>query len=122
MALITTQPPFNTDTPLLLTDGRVLFHASDRNTWWTLTPDINGSYLNGTWTQVASMASNYKPLYYASAVLPDGRVIVEGGEYNNLSAVWTNLGSFYDPAANTWTAVNPPAGWANMETHRVWLA
>src|SRR5262249_43306719 len=24
---MTTQPPFNTDTPLLLTDGRVLFHA-----------------------------------------------------------------------------------------------
>ena len=63
---------------------------------------------------MAGMQSNFKPLYFASAVLPDGRVIVEGGEYNNRQAVWTNLGAIYDPATNVWTPVNPPAGWANI--------
>jgi hypothetical protein len=47
-------------------------------------------------------------------VLPDGRVIIEGGEYNNLTPVWTNLGAIYDPVADTWTSVAPPAGWNNI--------
>src|SRR5689334_294250 len=47
---MTDQPPFNTDTTLLLTDGRVFVHQYNSNLWWTLTPDINGSYQNGTWT------------------------------------------------------------------------
>ena len=51
--------------------------------WWKLTPDEFGSYVNGTWTQLASLPDGYSPLYYASAVLPDGRVIIEGGEYNS---------------------------------------
>jgi len=41
-------------------------------------------------------------------------VIVEGGEYNNLSQDETNMGAFYDPAANTWTVVNPPTGWTEI--------
>ena len=89
-------------------------HQYNSNAWWKLTPDINGSYLNGTWTQVASMQTGYAPLYFANAVLPDGRVIVEGGEYNNLSAVWTNQGAIYNPVTNTWTTVAPPAGWNNI--------
>jgi len=59
----------------------------------------------------------YAPLGNASAVLPDGRVIVMGGEYNwlgniysNRDPVWTSLGAIYDPVANTWTPVSPPAG------------
>src|SRR5207249_8969303 len=48
------------------------------------------------------------------AVLPDGRVIVEGGEYNLCHAVWTNLGAIYDPIADSWTPVNPPAGWKTI--------
>ena len=86
------QPSFNTDTALLLTDGRVMVHeygdprhnGQGANNWWALTPDINGNYQNGTWSQLASMSSDYGPLYFASAVLPDGRVLVEGGEYNFL--------------------------------------
>jgi len=107
-------PTFNASTSLLLTDGTVLVHQEGARQWWKLTPDLNGSYINGTWSQQASLPSNYSPLYYASAVLPDGRLIVEGGEYNFGSAVWTNLGAIYDPLANTWTAVNPPSGWANI--------
>ena len=108
------QPTFNTDSANLLTDGRVLVHQYNSPNWWFLTPDINGSYLNGTWSQAASMQSDYAPLYFANAVLPDGRVIVEGGEYNFLQPVWTNKGAIYDPVANVWTTVSPPIGWANI--------
>ena len=112
---LTNQPAFAPGTALLLTDGRVL--VQDENTyndWWTLTPDLTGSYLNGTWTQVASLSSNYGPLYYASAVLPDNRVVVMGGEYNFGIGAWTNLGAIYDPNANVWTSLNAPTGWANV--------
>jgi hypothetical protein len=111
---LTNQPTFNTDTAHLLTDGTVIMHQYNSPNWWRLTPDISGSYLNGTWTQLASMQSDYAPLYFASAVLPDGRLLIEGGEYNFLSPVWTNKGAIYDPVANVWTTVNPPAGWANI--------
>jgi hypothetical protein len=57
------------------------------------------------------MASDYGPLFFASSVLPDGRVVVEGGEYNQFGGGFTNLGSIYDPVANAWTSVNPPTGW-----------
>src|SRR5437016_520771 len=108
--------PINAGAMLLLTDGRVLVHSESSNSqiWYALKPDINGSYVNGTWAQVASLPPGYSPLYFASAVLPDGRVIVEGGEYNSLSQVWTNLGAIYDPTSNTWTSVAPPSGWSNI--------
>jgi hypothetical protein len=56
------------------------------------------------------LASNDAPLYFASAVLPDGRVIIEGGEYNHGNLVWTNRGAIYDPQTNLWTPVNHPKG------------
>src|SRR5712691_8864888 len=107
---------FSAGTMLLLTDGTVLVHSEQSNSsqWYKLTPDANGSYVNGTWKQIASMPAGYVPLYFASAVLPDGRMIVEGGEYNNLSAVWTNLGAIYDPVTNQWKPVAPPAGWKTI--------
>lgn len=116
------QPTFLCDTALLLTDGRVMVHqygdpnnnGQGMNNWWALTPDFNGSYLNGTWSQLASMSSNYGPLYFASAVLADGRVIVEGGEYNFLLFAETNKGAIYNPVTNTWTSVNPPVGWSEI--------
>ena len=104
---------------LLLTDGRVLLHDEGNNIldWYTLTPDKTGSYINGTVKKVASMPSDYAPLYFGSVVLPDGRAIVEGGEYlclPNCNGVWTNLGAIYDPVKNKWTHVNPPSGWGNI--------
>jgi hypothetical protein len=107
---LTHQPTFIASTALLLTDGTVMVHDGGQ-AWWRLTPDLNGSYVNGTWSQLASLPSNYSPLYYASAVLRDGRVIVEGGEYNFGQFAWTNLGAIYDPKANQWTSVSPPTGW-----------
>ncbi len=107
-------PAFQTDTALLLTDGRAMVHEYNTPNWWSLTPDNTGSYLNGSWKKLASMPSNYAPLYFASQVLPDGRVLVEGGEYNFLNQDETNLGAIYDPLKNKWTNVNPPSGWSTI--------
>jgi hypothetical protein len=118
--LLNNQPPVLDYTncgpgnPILLTDGTVLVQDNGCQDWWKLTPDAFGSYVNGTWTQIASTPSGYSPLYHSSAVLPDGRVIIEGGEYNFLQAVWTNKGAIYDPIANTWTMINPPNGWSTI--------
>jgi hypothetical protein len=115
-------PPFGTPgTMLLESDGTVLVHNEpDNNTtggtnqWWKLTPAANGSYVNGTWSQIASMPSDYAPLYFGSAILPDGRMIVEGGEYNGDNAVWSDQGEIYNPVTNTWKSVAPPKGWTSI--------
>jgi hypothetical protein len=111
-------PKFSPGSTLLLTDGTVLAQdqgsATGGSAWWKLTPDNTGSYVNGTWSQVASMPSGYQPLYYGSAVLPNGQVIINGGEYNAGNAVWTTKGALYDPLANTWVAVKPPTGWTTI--------
>ena len=109
---LTHQPSFTASTALLLTDGTVMVQAQESSAWWRLTPDKTGNYINGTWTQLASMPSGYAPLYYASVVLPDGRVVVEGGEYNNGSsnAVDTTLGAIYNPVSNSWISLTPPSG------------
>lgn len=107
--------PEGVSDPVLLTDGRVALHVGENPDWWALTPDSTGSYVSGTWSQLASLPSGYAPLYYASAVLPDGRLVVEGGEYNiSGTASDTNLGAIYDPVANTWASVAPPSAWANI--------
>jgi hypothetical protein len=105
------QPSFGAGHPLLLTNGDVLVQEDNPGTWSRLTPDQFGSYINGTWEQAASLPPGYGPSAYASAVLPDGRVIVEGGEYNFGQLEWTNLGAIYDPKEDVWAPVNPPPGW-----------
>src|SRR4029078_2207001 len=73
----------NASTCLLLTDVSVICQEGEEaHSWRGLTPDQNGSYATGSWTSIASFPNIYGPLYYASAVLADGRVIVIGGEYN----------------------------------------
>src|SRR5262249_3857143 len=119
-------PGVQASNPLLLTDGAVLVHDACGSNWYKLTPDSTGSYLNGTWSSVASLpvirGVPYPPLYSASAVLPDGRVIINGGEYNNDPATGScgnfniprvNLGAIYDPVANSWTSVSGP-GWTHI--------
>ncbi len=124
------QPSFNPGSALLLTDGRVLVHEEPNlknavgnfGNWYTLSPNAYGDYVNGTWNKVASLTTLsgycYAPLAFASAVLPDGRVIVEGGEYSIPSGCSTttntNKGAIYDPVADTWSKVAPPAGWSRI--------
>ena len=115
-------PPIGTPgTMLLESNGTVLVHDEpDNNTtggttaWYKLTPDSKGSYIDGTWSRIASMPAGYTPLYFASAILPDGRMIVEGGEYIGENAVWSNKGAIYNPVTNTWASVAPPKGWTNI--------
>ncbi len=106
---------------LLESDGTVLVHDEPDNNhvggttqWYKLTPDSHGSYIDGTWSEIASMPAGYSPLYFASAILPDGRMIVEGGEYIGGKAVWSNRGAIYDPVTNTWASVAPPPGWTSI--------
>ena len=81
----------------LLTDGTVLVSEIATGKWFRLTPDLLGSYLHGTWSQIAQMPTGYAPLYFGSGVLPDGRLMIEGGEYNGPGqGVWTTLGAVYD--------------------------
>ena len=112
-------PNFDASTMLLLTDGLVMCQQSGGVNWSSLTPDANGDYVNGTWTPLAPMINTR--LYYASAVLRDGRVIVCGGEYSNAGVSGggnqqneTNRCEIYNPITNSWTAVASPAGWTNM--------
>jgi hypothetical protein len=105
------QPPDGVGLSFQLTDGTVMVQGNSGNDWWKLTPDNTGSYVNGTWSQLASLASGYDPYAEASAVLADGRLIIEGGEYNFGNFALTNLGAIYDPVANVWTPVLAPKGW-----------
>ena len=122
---LTNQPTFlasGAANPILLTDGTVLVQDAGVQDWWRLTPDQNGSYMNGSWTQIASLPTGYSPLYHSSAVLPDGRLIIEGGEYNFFVPSWTNLGAIYDPLLNTWTSVAPPpffGGFSQRFSHTI---
>jgi hypothetical protein len=111
---LTNESPIYAGTALLLTDGTVMVQDAGGPDWWKLTPDENGSYLNGTWTALALMPDGYQPLYFGSAVLPDGRVIVEGGEYQAFNPAWTTQGAIYDPTKDQWTPVAPPTGWQTI--------
>ncbi len=108
------QPPDGALITFQMTDGTVLAQGFGEADWWKLTPDNKGSYQNGTWARVADLPSGYQPLYFASAVLADGRLVIQGGEYNFDVFAFTNMGAVYDPLANTWTNLPPPQGWQNV--------
>lgn len=114
---LTNAPPTFLNSCLLLTDGSVMCQGFFSNTWHRLTPDAFGSYVNGTWdaTPIAPMPNGtdtrigcnpctYAPLFFASQVLADGRVVIVGGEdLAGFGDVETNIGFMYDPVANTWS-------------------
>jgi hypothetical protein len=80
--------------------------------WWLLTPDSSGSYVGGTWSPLASGPN--APLYFVSAVLKDGRVLVAGGEYDNGSQVDLLAAEIYDPVNNSWSPISTPDGWTHI--------
>src|SRR5262249_33978946 len=57
------------------------------------------------WSSRASMG--LERLYFGSNVLPDGRVLVVGGEYSGPSgtANFTNTGEIYNPVTNSWSNI-----------------
>ena len=103
-----TAPHTNHGVMLLLSDGSVMCHSNSGGAdgngtlWDKLTPDINGSYVNGTWTTTAPM--NDTRLFFSSQVLKDGRVYVGGGEYGTGLA----KAETYNPLTNTWTPAPAP--------------
>jgi len=105
------QPPGGAGIGFLLTDGTVMVQGNGLSDWAKLTPDKFGSYVKGTWTQLASLPSGYVPDAFASAVLADGRLVIVGGEYNNGNFELTDKAAIYDPKKDTWTALGHPKGW-----------
>jgi len=103
---------------LLLTDGSVLAITGNYRAltgrWYRLIPDSTGSYVNGTWVGAGILPSGYNPLYFASAVLPSGNVIIMGGEYNAGVSSETTLGAMYYARTNRWTSVAAPTGWTTV--------
>ena len=87
---LTNPAPGGVNLMLLLSDGTVMT-AGSGTSWYRLTPDVHGSYVNGTWTTLAPMNDSRR--YFSSQVLPDGRVFVAGGEYGS----GANKAEIYQP-------------------------
>jgi len=101
-------PPVGVNNCMLLSDGTVL-GMNGAGQCVKLTPNANGSYINGAWTTLATM--NYSRLFFASQLLTNGNVFVAGGEYGSGN---TNA-EIYSPLSNTWTmAPNTPGGVDNF--------
>jgi hypothetical protein len=109
---LTHQPGFNASTMLLLTDGTVMCQDSGSPYWHKLTPDNTGNYIAGTWSALANGPN--APLYYASAVLADGRAFVAGGEYDDGLQWDLAAAQVYNPQSNLWSIANIPHGWTNI--------
>jgi hypothetical protein len=99
----------------LLTDGSLLFQGGLLQDFYRFKPNNKGSYANGTLLPAASLPPHYIPYATSGGVLPDGRVLLIGGEYtlrsnNTLTFDLTNKMAIYDPQADKWTMVAPPFG------------
>lgn len=103
-------PHSNGGVALLLSNGKVMVKTNAGggdgigNIWNILSPDANGSYINGTWSVTSPM--NFTRLYFSSQVLKDGKVYVVGGEYG--SGYGNIAGEVYDPLTNTWSLTPLP--------------
>ena len=92
---------------LLLSDGTVM--AQDGATtnvemnWYQLTPDSQGSYVNGKWRALHPM--HVKRQMYAVQVLRDGRVFIGGDENDGYGA----SAEVYNPLTDAWTLL-PASG------------
>lgn len=122
--------PLSLTTCVLLTDGSAMCQENANpccgsvtpTNWWRFAPDNTGHYETGTWSQLQSAPAGYGPLFYCSAVLKDGRVVVIGGEYNNSGSPGeTTLGYIFDPTQNGGTGQWSPSpislgatGWTSI--------
>ena len=115
-----TYPGQGAGTAILRSDGTIMVEemtgqASQggfaTGVWYLLAPGEDNSYVDGTWFGINGLPAGYAPLYFASAVLPNASVIVEGGEYNFSSNDDTTLGAIFNWDHGTWSSVSPPSGW-----------
>ena len=106
--------PENLQLCLLLPDATVMCNGFVDHQWFRLTPDAKGSYVNGTWTTLAPM--HYSRFGMQSQVLPDGRVLVSGGEGTD----GNDNSEIYQPSTNTWTVLPSPfpnfLGWSDSQS------
>ncbi len=96
------QPLAGLRNALLLSDGTVMCGDGGRG-WYRLTPDIHGSYINGTWTSLAT--THYSRYYYSSDVLTNGNVYIAGGEYDDGG----DHAELYDSVHDFWTEIPAPS-------------
>lgn len=102
-------PVENAGVAILLSDGTVIALGDSGtdwigDTWHRLTPDVHGSYVNGTWSSIGPMLDSRE--YFSSQLLMDGRLYVAGGEYGT----GKSKAEVYNPLTNTWTAAANPGG------------
>jgi len=95
--------PGHIDTMLLLTDGTVMAQVGGTNTWYDFTPDKSKGYVRGNWNADKPLFTNDSRIYYASAVLPSGKLFVAGGE----NGTGGSTAEIFDPATQTWTRTSP---------------
>ncbi|HZI32803.1 MAG TPA: kelch repeat-containing protein, partial [Candidatus Binatia bacterium] len=100
-AALASAPPTGVNHAMVLSDGTILTDNGNGDCC-RLTPDIHGSYRNGTWTRLASM--NNSRMFFASSVLTNGNVFVAGGEYG----AGRRHAELYDPLNNAWTKIPDP--------------
>jgi hypothetical protein len=104
-------PNGNPSLMLLLSDGTVMVEneatGNGGTNWFRLTPDIHGSYADGTWTQLASM--HYGRAGCASDIMTNGNVFFAGGEYGTGDP----NSEFYNPVSNLWTIIPVPTNLIN---------
>ena len=93
------QAPSTISDIYLMSDGSVmaLDIRNGADNWYRLVPDIHGSYINGTWSKLASMHDSRNA--YASQILTDGRLLVVGAEHGG----GQYSAETYDPLVNAWT-------------------
>ena len=97
------QAPVSIESMMLMSDGTVVgLQANAQQSWYRLTPDTNGSYLNGTWSALPKM--HYFRESFSQKILRDGRLFVAGGEDGNGG----QSAEFYEPTNNTWTETPSP--------------
>jgi hypothetical protein len=94
-------------TMILLTDGTVMMVNYAGPGWLRLTPDANGNYATGSWSQTAPMSE--ARLFFASQILPSGKLWVLGGEYSGpeIPRTDTATSEIYDPVSNSWSTAAP---------------
>jgi hypothetical protein len=131
--------PLNPDTMFVLTDGSIAVVDYGAGDVWRLVPDKTGHYLNGTWVPLGYMPVEttgtcntaavppkngangcpYAPYDYAGAVLADGRLVIQGGEYTydeagNDYSTETTQGAVWNWQTNTWSILTPPTGFTSI--------
>jgi hypothetical protein len=104
--------PAAVGTMMLLTNGDVMAQSYDNpngdgvsKVWYLLTPNSTGSYVNGTWSTIASMST--QRLYFGSNVMQNGNVFVQGGEYSGPQGDSNdnNTGEIYNSVTNAWSSI-----------------